>query len=1011
MQFKGTSLLLTCSLLLSACGSGGGGSSDSATERPSGEAKGIAQHGPVRNANISAYDWSTGTKGRFINSTQSDDVGEYSLSIQHADAPILISSNGGDYTEEANSRSVSMGNDELMAIQFYESGNTVDAQLTFFTTVSACLAAKLVSDGVTVGNAINEANSKLSAIVGVDIMNTKPIDPTLDASFTAFMTPGHSYGLAVAGISQAVETLRVLNGVTDTSNPIYTSKYFTKLACQDIAEDKLLNGLAAPTAGNVSGQLYMGSVPITTETYRRGIPIGILDFSANSNNKTGLTAQGVLEIANNISISASEIFGGTEGLPVDVTGPSIVSLAAEGTLYAGTVDLGFDIQDPLSVKTISFYLDGNLFGTAQPDDQVMRIITSQFSDGEHTVKVVATDVLDNVSEESFTFVFINSGAGVSFTSPTLVNNTDYVATGTFVDNGAGVDRILVNGEEATIDAEAGTWEISIDLVSGESTVQAIIYDSLDNSNDAQQIVSVDLIDPLVKSWSMPARFTNYDGLLNQCESGEVDAETSISRPICLNAERISLNAAPISGALVNDGYIVLAIDISDPQGAGVFSDISDLTVEYTYSLNGSIVIDKEVLNRIDESSRLVYLPIVTELLGEDFYLTGHDDVHAVKFKVTDKAGNFSERLYNITLDVLTPTVEVTTEVKKESQFSTPFESRQALNLETYRVEYTYDNESTLPYLISIEPQNNHVVTQVVEGATRKNRARQVPSAAVWVMSPWEIVFGDNGVEVVFDAELGTEYGELHYWNGSQGNSTLIAPELPAVTSAFENVSTDTIAAANKEDIQWNEGCDLTGKTKATNKLHFTSGSVYHTDAATRWANYSTTNFATFNEFQDKEEYGCSGHISAHESTIHNPLYKRVSYVPEYEEGYPRNEFTDYPTEHAVSATEIQVINKNLGTAIFPIDGWYKIPPNTKVEIVAETDLPLILNETDTRVGDDTNTVPYAEEILQDKSITWNMDTDLEISRAIDPGNFDNIDNLSKTVTVEGLGVKTYSITR
>jgi len=997
-----TRLLLasTLSVMLTACGSGGGGGSDAATERPSGEARGIAQHGPVRNANISAYDWSTGSKGRFINSTQSDDLGEYSLSIQHADAPILISSNGGDYTEESNSRSVSMGNDELMAIQFYESGNTVDAQLTFFTTVSACLAGKLVADGVTVGNAINEANSKLSAIVGVDIMNTKPIDPTLDASFTAFMTPGHSYGLAVAGISQAVETLRLLNGVTDTNNPIFTSKYFTNLACRDIAEDKLLNGLAAPTAGNASGQLYVGSVPITTETYRRGIPIGILDFAANANNKTGLTAQGVLEIANNISISASEIFGGAEGQPVDVTGPSIVSFTAEGTLFAGTIDLNFDIQDPLSVKTITFYLDGDLFANAQPDDQVMRINTALYGDGEHIVRVVATDILDNPSESEFTFRFINSGAGVSFTSPTLVNNKDYSATGTFVDNGAGVDKIVINGEDAAIDTENKTWEIGITLIGGENQVQAIIYDSLGNSTDIKYIVNVDSFSPVLSSWDMSASFTNYNGQINLCEAGDVNESTSPSRPICLNAERVSLEGAKVSGSLTNDDFIVLGMDLNDPKGQGVFSDVENISLEYRIKLNGTVTVDWSSVVRPDPTFRLSYLPVTTEFFGEDFYKVSHDDQFEAEIRAFDEAGNSDIVKFNFSLDVLTPAIEVSAVIENESIFSTPYSSRQALNQETVKVEYTYNNSSSLPYLIALSSNNNHMVSQEIEGAMRVNQYRE-SAVGLWetrrvipVTYSYTPVFTGGTVYVAAGTVL-VEQGVTDTLRRYGEGFTLYDAELShdIKYTDYMNGYTDVVEASNAEEVDEPAlSCDDNALFLFGIKSNYLNTD---SDSSSSGVAYCF-------------EHWVDGKLKQYSKTQLRYTFSEVEYL----DGFPKNNFSEYSKQHAVSDTELKVIDKTNGIEIFPIDGWYRIPASTDVLIVAETQLPFIENKVDTRVGDDSINMPYDEEVFQDKLITWDIDTDLEISRAIDPGgDISDLGSISSTVTVEGLGVKTYIIAR
>jgi hypothetical protein len=504
-------------------------------------------------------------------------------------------------------------------------------------------------------------------------------------------------------------------------------KYLTKVACGDIRYDGALNGLGEPTAGNPSGQLYIGSTALTVDWYRRALGQGVIAFGGNENNKTGLSATHFLEMANSIALSSSAVFDGEEGSPVDNEGPIVTSALAEGSLVNGTASLTFDVSDPLGVKTVGFYIDGNFYADAQPSNPVLNWTTTAYSDGEHTVKVVATDVLDNPTEREFTFTVANAGPGLTFTSPSLVNSTSYTATGTFSAVIADIERIVVDGVEATINRDEGTWVADIEIVPGVNSVPAEIVDTLGNRSAEEQTVSVDLIYPNLNVWDTQATFTNYDGLLNRCEYGELTEDSAQLRPVCLNAEKISLDGLPVSGSLDGDGYLLLGADIEDPQGVGVFSNTADLTVEYKYEVDGDLVQDWLPVARPNPGFRLVYVPIVTEYLGEDFYQVDRDVTHTVTLRVSDQAGNTRQKPYRFRLDVLTPAFELSQNIVNESLFEKEFSQRTTINGSNLVVEYTYDNASSLPYIIQVDPSNNSRVVQAYESAIRRNRARVVTS--------------------------------------------------------------------------------------------------------------------------------------------------------------------------------------------------------------------------------------------------------------------------------------------
>ncbi len=973
-------LIVTMSVILSGCQSGSSSNSGLPPERPQGTAAGKAQHGPIVNATISGYNWD-GEKGEFLSSTTSDSDGRYALNVDAPSSFIMIESQGGNYQEEATGRDVSMGNDGLKAVIRYEQGQAVNVQLTYFTHLAACRAEYLVGTGVNVGNAIVQANNEFSAIIGESITGVEPVDTTKTESFTPFMTPAHRYGIAVSAVSLAVDTLRQENG-NILGDETYTVKYFTNLGCKDILSDGALNGIGEATTSNPSGQLYLGNTALDTETYRRLLAQSVIGFGSHENNKTGLNSDALLSMANSISKSASNLFGGTEGEPVDNEAPTIAASLAEGTLLADSVDIQFDIQDPLGVNTVDFYLDGELFAAGQVDNPVMKINTALYADGDHELSVIASDVLGNTSAlTSFTYRFINTGAAVAFNSPTLVSSTAYTATGTFVDNGAGIDRIEVNGVDAIILAEEGAWSVDITLDGGQSTVTAIIYDSLGNSAQADFVVNVDLFDPVITYDNIPASFTNYDGDFGLCEDLDINEGLTPSRPICLNAERVSLNGLPVRRSLTNDDYIVLAADFYDPQGQGTFSDAIDITVEYQILLNGEITRDWSALPRsIDQFGDLItnkaYLPVTTEYFGDNFYQTSWTDVFRVNMRVTDKTGRTDSIEFEFTLDVLPPNVAINTNINDTLFTTTSFENRGLLSGVDTEIAYTFNNDSSLPYLFSLNYGSNHGVTQQYKSAVRENLAYVTKNVE------WKAKFADSN-SFISPFSFNFVWEDIPSLVLKSGIHS--SPPLPVPLSDMKPYYTD-IVSVPVPATPWEKQpvCSADELTPHVN------GASYG------WRHPV-----------DTSRYACVKRNAS--SPVESHFYKRTVYTVTYQPGYPRNVVTEHETILQVINESIRVINEIESVEILPTGGWYRIPPKSSIKIVRVVKLPDMTTNTDNRVVLNDETVPYIQAVSQDTHLTWDVDTTLKITRAIDPGSFDLINQVSQSTSTEGEGVKTYSL--
>ena len=999
--------LLGATMALTACGGGGGNGGESSlpAARPEGVASGVVQHGPVANATITAYDWD-GVRGAVQGSTTSDSQGRYSLSLSVPDRTVLIGSQQGQYAEEATGRSVSMGEDELTAVVFYESGKSVSVQLTYYTTVATCKAQYLIEQGKTVGAAVTQANAEWSAILGIDIVGVQPVDVTQTEAFTPFLTPAHQYGISLAGLSEMVNQLRIDSNESD--NDIYSVKELTALACRDVRFDGQLNGIASATPGNPSGQLYLGATPLTVDTYRLGLAQGIIAFAENENNRTGLVAQNFMDLANGVSMSSSIIFEGKEGGPVDNVGPTITARASENTLLNDSVEVGFDVTDPLGVQSVQFYIDGQYHSDGQSDGATLVWNTTSYEDGEHTIRVVATDVLNNESSREFTYVVVNQKPGISLTSARLTGDTTYQATGNYSSNVSTVDRIVVNGTEASIDAETEAWEATITLVGGANPVNIEIFDELGNSSTVSESISVDLINPIINSRDQLVTFTDFSGQLNLCESGFINSDTDSSRPLCLNAEKVSLNGAAVGNGLVSDDFIVLSIDMQDPQGQGVYSDIDKLKLEYRVFFNDQERITWRNVPRVNMANRIAWLPVTTEYFGEGFFNASQADVFTVILKVTDQVGNFDEISYTFSLDVITPVISLSRVVENENIFSVPFSSRSTVNNNTLSIKYE-STPSSVPYLISINSSNNHRIEHEYESSTRENRYRVVTdehwrtrSCADCYLNAGRIHY-DN---IVHHSEHAfTDWQEVDGFNkvlDVNYNTAWQAKPSP-VYGAYQAVSQDTVQAPSASNWQsvadYNTGyckefrVDVDGHNTLKSMLKRPAYNIL--DALGRPAFYAR----------------CDKQFSIITDTAYSFFQKRNTHSVEYQAGYPRNNVQHHGNTVPFNSSRIRVINEKTFSEIFPDgNGWYRIPSDTAFSIVKEVTIPAITKYDDGRVATNDASVPYGSTIHYDKRINWVFDTKISVTRAIDSGN-DNSNDVSTVSAHYGEGVVQYSLSR
>ena len=985
--------------LLSACGSGGGGVPATA---PSATLDGTVTDAVITNGTLRVFKFDDGKKGELIAETITDGNGDFKIAgFTSQDRPVVIEVSGGRYTEEASGVSVDLlPGQVLRAYMFYEQGSAITLQVTPFTHLASCLADYKIRSGVNVNNAITESTSVFSGLAGVDILGTKPLNITDPNNANFEVTDNLRYGAVLAAISSFTAEVSETNGVSPHRFNQNSSIYATQVLCQDIAADGVFNGSGFINNGNSVGQLSLGSVPLDVDTLRSKVAQHILSIISSDRNQTGLGVDEFVLYANEIASSTDGVFGGVPSSAVDQTGPTVTAGIAPDSFLKGLVNLDFMVTDPIGVKSVQFKVNDVLHSNGQVDTPVMSLNSTNYTDGIIKITVVATDILNNVSSIDFNYVVDNTSPTITLTSATLVNNKAYTATGTYEEQGAPVASIQVNGVDAAIDTNAQTWSADITLLSGQNVVTLNITDIATNTNTVDINVDVDLINPSITPVGSITRFSTFQGQLNLCTSGIFDDNSAQNKPMCVSTDNVSLNGAAINSSLQSNGYLLVGFLAEDPQGAGVFTSRDNLKVEYKYEVDSQLKVDWTTVPA-PVGGGTFYLPIVTEYMGSDWYQTTTSANHKVVIRITDAAGNFNEVPWLFQVDVLVPEIAITSIIDDALFNATSFASRTGLDGVSVDVNYTFTNTSNVPILISVNDQQQHGVVQTYETGIRENIAR-VKVSEIWQSKNC----GNN----VFTECLGTSllpvsyitYGPAHVKSGQTASPAGL------VFSAYQNVYTDNPIVSDISNVPTivplsNYLCDKSNFVidyyKTKDVLDYYSGYEYRTGI---YAN-GNPDFSVCRLYVKQDIYNTN--ITTVSNALQSVFYKSV----ETKAGYPRNNIKSTNIVYVVNTESLSILNATLGEPVLSAGGWYSIPPNSDIVITKRIRLPVLQHYFDSELAD-LATLGYSIKKL-DKAMAYNIDTALTINRVIDPGNIQDVNNVTASISNAGLGIYQKTISR
>jgi len=262
---------------------------------------GTVYNGTMSNATVMAYAVSGGTMGAQLASGTTNSRGNFSMSLGAYSGPVMLKMTGGSYTNLATGATMTMSPGDVMTavIPTIASGTTITGiQMTPLTSMAQARAMSMTG-GMTDAN-ITAANTAVGNYFMVsDILQTMPMNAAVAGSGGIATTDMKNYGIAIAAMSQYADTI----GMTDPAALIP--------AMMQDASDGVMNGMMGSTSitmGGMGGGMMGGGGGMMSSTAgTSGLSTAMTAFMGSTMNKSGLTAEDVQTLINQLNSSNGAI--------------------------------------------------------------------------------------------------------------------------------------------------------------------------------------------------------------------------------------------------------------------------------------------------------------------------------------------------------------------------------------------------------------------------------------------------------------------------------------------------------------------------------------------------------------------------------------------------------------------------------------------------------------------------------------------------------------------------------
>jgi len=1005
--------ILFTAWILSACDGFGENPNALPPERPAGTINGRVVDGTIINSQINVYSFENGSVGELLASTTSNNEGSYTIALHQKNQAVLIEATGGSYIEETSGTLVTLQpGQRLRSIVNYDSGN-LDVNITPLTHLATALTEQKISQGALAQDAIDEAVAEISGLFNIDVIKTDPLDITDPANAALMISNGHLYGIYLAALSSYTQWASEQNATL--AHTTYTTIGLAQTLYTDILADGKLDGKGMTEQGDPV-DLGIGIVALNENSLRVTLAQHILAIINSEINKTTMTIDDVLPSAQRLADSSHILFGDNPPAASSDTIPALFTIEPDININSnvfsfGTLYFSVNISGPLDAVAVEFDIDGAVIDTVvDAKNPIMEIDVSQYTDGDHTIGVRATDILGVELYQQFSINFTNISPLINVTSPSLTNQDNFTASGTFDDSTTAITSILVQEQSATLLA-GGSWTAPTVLDIGPNILTIMIEDDAGILYQTQTRIDLDKTLPAIDTSTghSLAKFSLGNGLTEVLPL----ANSNLLTPLFQESDKLELNGTVTTrGALDIAGIPYFAFKALDPDQEGVFTAPESMRARFAYKKNDQEFTPWRDMTLVGQE---FLLPLASETLDPAWHQTIFSDEHFIQVEVIDQAGNTTETMFSFKIDIHAPafSIETMRALNTELFATTPFANRVNLhNLEFASTAYTFNNAAQAMYLGLID-QVTHNAEQDVDELIREHDAR-IKSEIQWRVG-------------LINAPL-RECPELNTWQTVSQiyNYTANGWSLEKVpTPVFDDpVSVDSDTPTPPTPSDWDNRPDFDAVYASFGPLPIDN---------TLWQfNYDyviqrpdpvvspipnpafITNWIRTDDADRKNEK----EVTCADARF---FQKRDFFSYESVRG-PENLASSFMEMQSFNTTGFELIDHGAGICptdalppgklITPAGSWYRIPAGHCVTIRKLVTTPVLNLYDDTAVATPDTFTSY---ILQryDKTISWLVDPSLIITAIHDAGE-SNISQMSarEILTGDGEGnISVYQISR
>ncbi|MEK6749554.1 MAG: Ig-like domain-containing protein [Pseudomonadota bacterium] len=616
---------------------------------------GYVVDGPIDKATVRIFAFTEGIKGTLLGNAQTDRLGFYKANIRRiADGPILVEATSGAYVEDIspNGAVVKLANSELGEQKLYAVGllTATGAELfnvTPYTTLATGLAEFHIQQHVAVATAIAEANASIARLLGndINIVTTRPARIADADESVRVLTKEYAYGMYAAAFSAYAKAIS-----EQANSPPYSS--FTavgllQIMYADIRADGLLDGKTRDLNGDI-GALEYGGVALDGANYRHELGVGAWRVALAQSVGARLSMDAILNAARALAENNDPLFGGALAPPFDTDPPVFSNAPVELVNYNRVqkyVEYRVDVTDTIGLRHVAVRMDADT-----PQDKpayidnilpgkLARLYISDFSPGAHRMRVEATDLVGNITRQTFDVALPDGKPIVEFGAPLLTNNGVYLASGSFIDEGnTGIKSITVTAGtqvyNAQIDAVNALWSADLALSSGANILYITITDNQGLSREIVRTVTLDDTKPeLTVTYSGAEFYRN-----NLVVADNLAKASATGDPLYVPSARVGYTNPTADPQVFNNAKIpFFTLRVSDNTSADA------IALNMQYRINGVAKTTWRRFQATATDGALYVLPLIKQVLADDWYQSDPTDVHSIALEIGDAAGNIATR--------------------------------------------------------------------------------------------------------------------------------------------------------------------------------------------------------------------------------------------------------------------------------------------------------------------------------------------------------------------------------